>query len=47
MSKAHAFNINYLGSRNQEDHSSKAAKVNRPGNPIVEILNIKKVDRVT
>jgi hypothetical protein len=40
MSVAHAFNVNYLGSRDQEDHSSRAAKVNRPGNPIVEILNI-------
>jgi hypothetical protein len=47
MSVAHAFNVNYLGSRDQEDHSSRAAKLNRPGNPTVEILNIKKVDRVT
>jgi hypothetical protein len=47
MSVAHAFNVNYLGSRDQEDHSSRAAKVNRPGNLIMEILNIKKVDRVT
>jgi hypothetical protein len=43
---AYACNPNYLGGRDQEDHSLKPAWANSSQDPISEILNTKRVGGV-